>query len=524
LFNKKFLIPIVIVTVFFGAFAWIGFHIYRDYGTYVDEFPQIEIGRINYEYLKTGDASKLDFHDWDHGAVFEVFTVLTTRFLPQNWHYEDQFYLRHLDVFLSFWAGGLALFALVTKKFRDWKMGLLGSAMLFLSPVLFGNAFFNSKDIPFLSLYIIGLLTLLLFLERPNLWTAGLHALICGLLIDIRVPGVILVAITIGMLAMELSASNRHSLHPSPRSTLIAGVGFVLATLLFIVVFFPAIWSNPVARFIEAYVSMSHRSWLCCCNLVLGQCFASGQIPWYYVPVWIAVSTPLWYVLLFLAGLAPAGIVLLSKPRLEITPEKRYMILTLSAFILPLAAIIIGKAVIYNGWRHMYFIYGPFLLIALEGFAFLGNQLAKKLSRPATWGALAIVTLISFSSTAAYILRNHPYEFVYFNVLAGTDMREIKERYELDYWGLSYIDGLRYILAHDSRPVIRVVANKNHLKEYTFMLSQAEQDRLLMASDMDSADYFMTDYYLHPQDYDLPNQIYAISVENAKILSVFKLK
>ena len=33
------------------------------------------------------------------------------------------------------------------------------------------------------------------------------------------------------------------------------------------------------------------------------------------------------------------------------------------------------------------------------------------------------------------MIRDHPYQNVYFNLLAGSDKRH---RFELDYWGLSY--------------------------------------------------------------------------------------
>ena len=53
----------------------------------------------------------------------------------------------------------------------------------------------------------------------------------------------------------------------------------------------------------------------------------------------------------------------------------------------------------------------------------------------------------------------HPYQNVYFNRLAGKDMQMIKQRFDLDYWGLAYREGLAYILSVDDRETIPVYAD-----------------------------------------------------------------
>jgi hypothetical protein len=406
--------------------------------------------------------------------------------------------------------------------FRSWKMGHLGSAFLFLSPIIFGNAFYNSKDIPALSLFIFGLYSLLLFLERPNLITAGLHALTCAILVNIRIPGLILPAISIGLLALELLWPNRRQFHPRLGRSLLAGVAFLLLFVGFTVLLFPASWSNPLQRFIDAYLLMNTRTWPAY-NLFMGMQVRSGDIPWYYIPVWMGISTPLYYVGLFGVGLAVLTLRVLARPLAGYTLEKRYALLFVGALVLPIAAVVVGKSVLYNGWRHLYFVYAPFLMIALFGFDGLWRWGRAHLRPRLAAGILAGISLLSFGATSMHVLNTHPYEFVYFNVLAGRDMQEIKQRYELDYWGLSYIAGLRYMLANSPAGQINVASNHEHLNWYLHMLSYPNQERFLFLPDTDHAQYFITDYYMHPQDYDLPNEVYTVWVGNAKILSVFKL-
>ncbi len=522
--RRQAIVPILATTAFFVAFLLLGIAIYHDYGTYIDEHAQVNIGWANYNFLKTGDASQLNIKDWEYGPVFELFITFTQRFLHPEWHDEDYYYLRHLDVFLVFWLSTIAFCWLVTKKFRSWKIGLLGCLFLILTPVIFGNAFYNSKDIPFLSFFIFSLLTLNFFLERPNILTACAHALVCSLLIDIRVLGILIPALTVGLLALELASKNRRELHPKLGQTLLSLEVFLVATVGLTVFFFPAIWSNPIQKFLEVYQTMTHYSWTFACNLLMGSCYHWNEIPWFYVPVWMGVTTPPFYLGLFLIGIAVGVGKFFARPRLQMSAEKRSSLIYLVALFLPLAVVVIAHSVIYNSWRHLYFVYAPFLMIALEGLVGLYRFLKKRFKIRLAAGIVGVFTLVSVSTTAAYMIQNHPNQFVYFNFLAGPDMQQIKQNYELDYWGLSYVAGLRYILAHDSRDSIVVVSNQKQIPEFVYILSNEDQKRFVFATDINNADYYITNYYMHPQNYDLSNEVFSVKVGDASLVSVFKLR
>ena len=528
---KKYLtarnvLPVAAVILFFSIFLLLGLSIYRAYGTYVDEPAQMTVAHHNYEYLKRGDPAQLVYHDWDYGPVFELFTMTTIRFLPLNWPPEAEYYLRHLDVFLVFWLGCMGFFGIVARRFKSWALGLLGTAFLILSPVIFGNAFYNSKDIPFLSFYILCLFTMILFLERPNLLTAMLHALVSALLIDIRIPGLVLVAITLGMLALQLLARTPGGgeLHPRAGKAILAGGVYALLSGGLVVAFFPVTWSDPLGKLVQVFGILAHRSWLCCCNLLLGQCYPSGQSPWYYIPAWLGVTTPEFYLFLFVIGLAAVLAFLFLRPNLDLTSEKRHAIIYLGALFLPLGVVIAANSVLYNAWRQMYFIYAPFLLIGMEGFVAAGRFLRARLGPRIAVAILGTITAASLVSTASFMLINHPYQYLYFNSLAGRDMQQVKARFEMDYWGVTLLDGLRYVLAHDPRNDIVIASRQIHIQDYSKMLTQAEQERLRFTQDPAFADYYLSEYYMHPQEYSDLNEVYSIQIGNAKVMSVFKLK
>ncbi|GAJ22942.1 unnamed protein product, partial [marine sediment metagenome] len=56
------------------------------------------------------------------------------------------------------------------------------------------------------------------------------------------------------------------------------------------------------------------------------------------------------------------------------------------------------------------------------------------------------------------MIKNHPHQNVYFNFFAG---KNIKERFELDYWGLSYKQALEYVLENDSSEIINIQVSQH---------------------------------------------------------------
>ena len=65
-----------------------------------------------------------------------------------------------------------------------------------------------------------------------------------------------------------------------------------------------------------------------------------------------------------------------------------------------------------------------------------------------------------------YVL--HPYEHIYFNKIIGNNLREIKYKYELDYWGLSYVEGIKYILNNTEKENVNLFAETGYPIEMAF--------------------------------------------------------
>jgi hypothetical protein len=112
----------------------------------------------------------------------------------------------------------------------------------------------------------------------------------------------------------------------------------------------------------------------------------------------------------------------------------------LLAIVVPLVAVILGRSTVYDGWRHVYFVYAPFVCLAVSGYAALAAGVRDRpIVRLAVFGLLGVACV----ATALTTVRLHPYEMVYFNAAAGPDAGR---RFDGDYWGLSYRRGLEEVL------------------------------------------------------------------------------
>jgi hypothetical protein len=173
-------------------------------------------------------------------------------------------------------------------------------------------------------------------------------------LIAIRITGVLIPALTVAFAAycvVRGARSNR------VRLVLCAAL-YIVSTTILTWAFWPTLWRDPLASFASAFSTMSRYPWN---NVVLyrGQLIPATDIPWHYALVWIAITTPL----LYLAGFA-AGLVVIVKRIVQQTgdPVSRanlFPLLLLAWLVLPLASVIGLQSVMYDGWRHLFFIYRP---------------------------------------------------------------------------------------------------------------------------------------------------------------------
>jgi hypothetical protein len=529
--SNKTSIKRVAVGIFFILLLIVGVSSYRDYGISWDEPSQRLIGGVTVKYLGETLAPSLltqkvqsypplkDFHDINYGVAFEAPAVVLEQLLDIT-DDRDVFMFRHLLTFLVALAGIYFVQRMADRRFSDWRIGVLAALFLVLTPRLFAESFYNSKDIVFMAFFAIAMNTTISFVLTPSLKTAVLHGLATAAAIDVRIMAVILPLATVTILIVRLLKREL----PIP-ATCRALVVYLSAACILVLAMWPSLWSDPIGNFVKGFTNMSNFRFD---NdvLYMGRFVRSTNLPWHYVLVWISITTPFLYLALFLVGafntfrqVASRGIGLWRGD------EELQDVVFFGLFAAPIAVVILLHSAHYDGWRHLYFIYPAFLLLATRGWVSLWGYDSATIRKL----ALAVVTAIAIVHTASWMWKTHPFQNIYFNAFAGKNLRS---RYELDYWGLANRKALEYILENDHSEVIDVRADSaTPLVVARKIIDVQDRKRLRVrhSEDRDLARYVVTNYRLvkdpddakYAKDYDL---FYQIDVDNEIILSVFRRK
>ncbi len=140
-------------------------------------------------------------------------------------------------------------------------------------------------------------------------------------------------------------------------------------------------------------------------------------------------------------------------------------------------------------------------------------------------GAISVaLCLLVFAEPVSFMVRHHPYGNVFFNRLAGDGMRRVRDRFEMDYWGLSYRRGLEYVLRHDKRGSIKVTLQPGLGEASAAILPAAERLRLVVVEKRREAEYFLGNYRWHSGEYPFRHEVYSVRVGDASIMTVYDLR
>ena len=110
---------------------------------------------------------------------------------------------RHLAAHLLFLAAGFFAWLLVYRLFGNRIIALLAMLLFLLHPRIYAHSFFNTKDLPFLSMFMIALYLAHRAFRRDSVWAFALCGAGAALLMNIRIMGVMLVPAVLCMLALD---------------------------------------------------------------------------------------------------------------------------------------------------------------------------------------------------------------------------------------------------------------------------------------------------------------------------------
>ena len=417
-----------------------------DYGLATDQRSQQEsVGQRTLDHLLGENTRFLSDHiHRNYGAAFEVGLVAFQRLLGLT-DTRDVFLSRYLLSHAFFLVGAFACYLLAHRLFKSRALALFAMLLLLCHPRMYGHSFFNSKDMPFLSMFLIALLMAHGALRRAGrVGAAADVAAFAGLGAWLGLAGTIrpMAFLLVGLVAVARCADFLRADWRDRVRLLLCSGALGLASIAAFVAGLPYLWGDPPARFAEWLGLMSDHSSIVQ-TVFLGELINSNQRPLAYVPVWFAITTPVFATLLALLGGVALCARLAARPRQTLADSSaRFAVLLAACVLATVAVVMLWVGNIYNGWRHLYFLYGPMCLGAAGGLAWLCRKAGRRLAALA-----AAVAALGLASVAAWTVRLHPHEHVYFNFLVDRKTPErLRTQFPLDYWHVKYKEALEFLL------------------------------------------------------------------------------
>ncbi len=441
-----------------SAFALAGAAVLDDYGVTDDYERQREIGYASFNYI-LGDADALnrEFYgpaDRYYGVAFEVPLIAVERLL----RLEDSRAVhlsRHLITHLFFLAGGFFAWLLAYRLFGSRLIALFAMLLFLLHPRLYAHSFFNSKDLPFLSMFMVALYLTHRAFRRDSAAAFALCGAGVGLLANMRIIGLMLLPAVLGMLALDavraaIRGGGFRWKAPGVRRAFANAAAFLAASAAALYAAWPLLWRDPLELMTAVREMSRHPAYLA--TLFRGEIVRWPNLPWDFIPAWALITTP--PVALALIALGIARLCASGWRDALANSAARFGMLALACLILPVAGAIALNSNLYDDWRQMYFLYAPAVVLAAFGLRALAA-----LGKPAFRAGAFALAALGIAAAAVQTVSLHPYQNDYFNILANKD--GIAERWRMNYWSLANREALETLLKIQPTGIIPVDARVN---------------------------------------------------------------
>ena len=488
----------LLVIIIFTSFLILGIIIYDDYGISWDEPYHRINGFISLNFIR--NLFSLDIypgleHDSDFlkesSKMYGVLFDLPMAFIEKKLAIGDSkyyFLIRHFFNFFIFFIATILFYLILKKRFSN-RLSIIGLLFLILTPRIFAESFYNMKDLIFLSFFIISLYFVINFLDTPTYKNALLSAITCSFAIDVRVLGIISPFIVITFFIL-MFMDNKQSL----KKNILKFVTFFCLLIFFTILLWPYLWNDPLEKFLYILKDMSYHVWTGSV-FYFGKHISALNLPWHYPIVWILITTPIIYLLLFALGsfliirrLFNRFLNLSTKDNFNELwrgNKERMDIIFFLIFYFTILLIIELNSVLLNGWRHLYFTYPCMIYISIRGLDFLSKALSLRY--------LIILIAPFLLYTSMWMIKNHPYQFVYFNKFAGKD---IAKSFEVDYWGVSNKSALTYMVSNNEKDMLKIYVSSNSPYHFSLLLmDKNNRKRLKFVNNISDADFLVTNHF-----------------------------
>ncbi len=425
-------------------------------------------------------------------------------FLARNFVYgledigSDRASAWHLVNFIFFQLGVYFFYRLCTRWMTP-SAALAATAFFSYQPLLWGHAFINPKDPPFLTFFLASVCLGFEMVDeieadtKTNFWKIFAAAFCLGVATSIRVLGPLaglIVLIYAGYIVfarrgLKSTAMPTKSAQADSRSWqnyfrpfaiyIAVAIGVMLLT-------WPYLWENPIARLFGTLKFMSDNPTQLAV-LFNGEIFRANDMPRRYLPfmLWSTLTEPTW----FLFG---AGILFGFRKFKPNSKEFASLALTLAWFILLVAYVLILQPAIYDGLRHFLFILPPVFIFAGFVFEFVFEKFSSRAVMP-VWLRAGIILLILLPGISG-IIQLHPYEYAYYNSFVG-GTGGVFRKYETEYWLTCYKEAMQKLDASLNQSANVFVLREAYIAEYYSGTNTVVRDLRNARNEVKPGDYIL---------------------------------
>ncbi len=500
-----------------------------DFGVSLDDEIYYLNGVNTYEYIKHFFLSfnnkdinleeyRSQLKEWP--IIFELVLVFICEILNIN-KIEKIYLISHQLNFIIFFISLFYFYKFINKRFKNSLLASLSVLFLVLSPRIFTESFYNSRDIFFMSLFIFFIHHCFCFVENKNYSNLLKLSFFSALLINAKVLGLIPFSMFCSLYAYNFLNTKKRFYENVNKIFF-----FIIFNCFFIYLFWPYLWNNPIINLYTAFrdILIYHEN-LIVLNFYFGEYIESTSTPWHYRIVWFLITTPLVILFLFFCGISLSlkkFLVIIKKSlatKYKIETKEFIDLFLFLVLISSLLTVIEFNNSKFGGWRHIYYLYPIIIYFSINFFDFILNKKSNNLK-------ILIVLLITFNLTynLSWIYKNHPNQYVYFNLV---NKRYFMNNFDLDWWGISHKEAITYILDNDKNKKIKINGKGfTNLRDSVLYLAQDKKSRVILTN-INEADYIIDNKMKRVRDYKKNENInfedyYDIKVDGFIINKVLK--
>lgn len=499
--------------------------------TEFDSFKSIvneKISEINIFTPNLFPISKVPFY----GVVFDLPLAFIESFLkieePINY-----FLLRHKLIFFIFLLSAFFLYKIILLRFNDIILALFAFLFYIFTPRIFGNIFFDNKDILFLSILTINYYFVLKYCQNSTNNNLIMVAFLFAITTSSRIIGILVPISFIFFLILQYLANNNYKLFL--KSLLI----FISFYFFFLFAHWPYLWtlnySDWINFFEPFFFSMNPTVYF------NNEFYQSRYLPTSYLPIWIFITTP--YSLLIFSTIGFVYFFKFFFIRLLNVKEtykfrvfdlwtsfgSKFDLLILINFFLIIFIYFSLSPALLSGWRHFYFIHFYIIYYTFYFYylIFIKNK-QNSIMKFIKIFALSFFLIVQIKSIYIY----HPFQSSYFN---GLISKKDRTTFEIDTQSLSRIHAIKEIIKDSSSNFNKKIkigtASWTPLEDARSLLPKNYWDQLIFqGTDFYDADYIYSNHYYEVnfklnKKYDIPNNFYlykTLIIDGTRIYSIYK--